>query len=320
MWFVWLNIALFVAAFALLWIGSGLAVGSITKIAHSLRMSSFFVSFFVLGLFTSLTEIMVGINALYSGTPEIFVGNLIGSSVVVFLLIIPLLAVIGRGVSLNHKFTFRNLVTAVGVVGLPALLTLDGKISAIDAVLCILVYSYFLYTQERKAGYLERLVVVNFNRPKIYWHLANIIFAIVLVYTGAQVLVKQTMMLADLYTISPFIISILVISVGTNIPELSIAVRAVMAKKKDIAFGNYVGSAALNTIELGILSLIGMRQQPILATGSNYAMVMFLVGLALFLYFGKSRNTISRYEGIGLLGAYLLFVVFELLTGPGWKW
>lgn len=311
------NLGLFILSFTLLWVGSGLAVGAITKISHSLRMSSFFVSFFVMGLFTSLTEIMVGINALITNQPEIFVGNLVGSSVVMFMLVVPLLAVLGNGVNLNHSFKFKDLVTAALVVGLPALLTLDNRITLVDVLVCLVLYGYFAFIQERNNKSLSRLVMIKLTKSTIYVNLAKILVAIVLVFFASSILVRQTTVLADMFDASSFIISVLVISVGTNIPEISIAVRAVLAKKKDIAFGNYLGSATLNTLELGLLGLISTK--PIPALGSNFSIAVFLVGLVLFLYFAKSRKTISRIEGSILILIYLLFVVFELFTGPGWS-
>jgi len=311
-----INLGLFIISFTLLWIGSGLAVGAITMISHSLRMSSFFVSFFVMGLFTSLTEIMVGINAVISNQPEIFVGNLIGSSIVMFMLVVPLLAVLGNGVNLNYSFKFKDLVTATLVVGIPALLTIDNRITLPDVLICLVLYSYFAFIQEKNNRSLSRLVAINFSRSTIYVSLAKILVAIILVFFASSILVKQTTVLANYFGASPFIISILVISVGTNIPELSIAVRAVLAKKKDIAFGNYLGSATLNTLELGLLGLISTK--PIPALGSNFSIAVFLVGLVLFLYFAKSRKTISRVEGSVLILIYFLFVAFEIFTSPGW--
>lgn len=311
------NLGLFILSFTLLWVGSGLAVGAITKISHSLRMSSFFVSFFVMGLFTSLTEIMVGINALITNQPEIFVGNLVGSSVVMFMLVVPLLAVLGNGVNLNHSFKFKDLVTAALVVGLPALLTLDNRITLVDVLVCLVLYGYFAFIQERNNKSLSRLVMIKLTKSTIYVNLAKILVAIVLVFFASSILVRQTTVLADMFDASSFIISVLVISVGTNIPEISIAVRAVLAKKKDIAFGNYLGSATLNTLELGLLGLISTK--PIPALGSNFSISVFLVGLVLFLYFAKSRKTISRIEGSILILIYFLFVAFEIFTGPGWS-
>lgn len=310
------SVGLFVVAFTLLWIGSGVAVEAITKISRSLHMSSFFVSFFLMGLFTSITEIMVGINAVIDAKPEIFVGNLIGSSVVMFLLVVPLLAVLGNGVKLNHNFKYNDLVTAALVVGMPALLTMDNRITLVDLIVCLVVYAYFVFTQSKNNGTWSRLVI-GFGGPSLYKSLTKIFVAVIIVFLASDILVSQTADLATYFNASPFLISLLVISIGTNIPEISIAIRAVLAKKKDIAFGNYLGSASLNTFELGLLGLITPR--PIAAMGSNYSIIIFLLGLILFLVFAKSQNNVSRKEGFLLLMCYLLFIMFEMITGPGWQ-
>ena len=66
----------FLLAFVLLWIGAGIAVKTVLYVAHSLHISSFFISFFILGFFTSITEIIIGLDSLIVGKPEIYVGNL----------------------------------------------------------------------------------------------------------------------------------------------------------------------------------------------------------------------------------------------------
>lgn len=311
------SFSLFLFSFVLLWVGSGIAVNAVTKIAHSLKISSFFVSFFVLGLFTSITEIMVGINAVINNQPEIFVGNLLGSSIIIFLFIIPFLAIFGNGVRLNHSFQLKDLVAAILVVGLPALLTIDGRLSIADFLTCAVIYAYFVYAQEKRTKSFEKIVAVNLGKKSIYISFAKILIALALVFTGSNILVDNTSEIASAMGVSPFIVSILLISVGTTIPEISIAFRALVAKRKDIAFGNYVGSASLNTLEMGILGLLGLKVVP--ASGSNYSVISFLLGLAVFLYFAKSKSDISRKEGFVLIACYVLFVITQIFTGPGWQ-
>lgn len=311
------SIFLFFISFLLLWIGSGIAVSVISKVAHSLRMSSFFVSFFVLGLFTSIAEITVGISAHINNEPEIFVGNLIGGSVVLFLLVIPLLAAVGDGIKLSHSFDVKDLISAVVVVGFPAFLSLDNEISYIDALVCIIFYCYFIFTQQKKAHSIERVVHINIKQTTLYGSLLQVLGAVILIFIASTILVNQTKIIGELLGISPFVISVLVISIGTNIPEISIAVRAILAKRKDIAFGDYLGSATLNTLELGILSIMG--NTPINADGSNYSILIFLIGLGFFVYFAKTHHTFSRQEGAILLAIYGVFVICELVTGPGWN-
>lgn len=310
------NVALFILAFVFLWVGSGLVINSINKISHRLHMSSFFLSFFVLGFFTSITEIMVGVTAVIDKTPEIFIGNLVGGSVVIFLLIIPLLAVVGNGVGLNHSFNFKDLVSATLVVGFPALLTMDNRIGIIDAFVCIIIWGYFVFMMEKQSGSIDKIVHINIKQSSLILSFLQIIAGIMLIFFASNILVEQTIALGTTLNTSPYLISILILSIGTNIPEISIAVHSIILKRKDIAFGNYVGSAALNTLELGVLSLI--TKTPVPANGSNYSVIVFLLGLAVFVYFVKSRNTISRMEGALMLSFYTLFVFFELLTGPGW--
>jgi len=307
----------FTLAFTFLWLGSGLAVKTITKISNNLKIPSFLVSFFVLGLFTSITEIFVGINSVLENKPEIYVGNLLGSSVVVFILIIPLLAVIGNGVKLNHLFRFKDMVSAIFVVGFPALLTLDNRISLIDAIVCVVIYTYFIYMLEKGSGIVNKVFHLDITQKTLMLSFFKIVSAIILVFTGSNILVQQTPKLGELLNISPYIISVLLISIGTNIPEISIAVRSILAKNKDIAFGNYVGSASLNTLEMGVLSFF--TKTPIPADGSNYSVLTFIIGLIIFVYFVKSKNDISRTEGVFLFLCYFLFVFFELFTGPGWN-
>jgi cation:H+ antiporter len=312
-----ISLTLFIGSFILLWIGSGIALTAVTKISHSLRISSFFVSFIILGLFTSLSEIMVGINSIIGKQPEVLVGNLIGSSVVVFLLIIPLLAVVGNGIKLNHFFSLGSLLTAAAVVGLPALLTLDNQFSRLDAFLCIALFGYFIYIQERHNGYLESLASNHFSHATIYRNLVKIVFAILLIFAASSVLVSQTTVIGEALGVTPFILSLLVIALGTNIPELSIAIRAILANQKAIAFGNYVGSASINTLIVGSLTLANGAS--IRSQTSNLSIFLFTLGLITFIYFAKSQRHISRLEGLGLLAFYALFVIFEITAGLNWS-
>ena len=307
----------FIFAFVLLWIGSGIAVKTISTISHSLAMSSFLSSFFILGFFTSLTEITIGITSLIEGRPEIYVGNLLGSSVVVYLLIIPLVAVLGGGIKLNHTLTLKGIITAVLVGVFPALLTLDNSFGILDAILCIVLYGYFTLTLDRPRELLNKIFHRRSSYRTLIVSFLKLIVAMVFIFIGSHILVVQTPNLAKMLGMSSYIVSILLISIGSNIPEISIAVRSVLCKHKDIAFGNYLGSASLNTLEIGLLTLLGRSAVP--ANGSNYSVVNFALGMMLFLYFVKRKRDISRGEGTTLLGFYILFIFFEILTGSGWQ-
>lgn len=287
-----------------------MALSAVIKISRIFKISGFATSFLILGFFTSLTEILVGVSAIMENQPEIFVGNLIGSSVVIFLLIIPLLAVLANGIGLNHDFSYRDLVGSVIVIGMPAILALNNHFSLVDAIVCLVVYVNFFYTQGQKSNTFVKLIHVQFSLRSLSLELFKILAGMGMLFYASNLLVDQTVILGEQLNTSAFIISLLVISIGTNIPELSIAIRAVMARKNDIALGNYIGSSALNTLTIGVLTLanqnsIVLGQQPALGFAT------FIVGLGIFLHVAKSKREVSRLEGMMLMAVYILFILLE---------
>ncbi len=312
------SLLLLAAGLTAVWIGSGIAINGVTHLAQRVKIPQFVMSFLVLGFLTSFSEIFVGINAFISNEPEVFVGNLLGSSVVVFMLVIPLFALLSRGINLNHTFSFNRLVMAALVVLLPALLSLDNKISFIDGFIMVVAYTFFMFIQgQESTKQLENVAMGSKKVKNTLVIIAKIVFSILVVFVGAKLIVDQILFLGTALKIEPFVLSFLVISIGTNIPELSIAIRSIFEHKKSIAFGNYVGSASFNTLELGILSML--HRQNIPALGSNFAVLLFAAGMLLFVIFSRSKNTITWKEALVLLMVYAGIVAVEIFLGKGWS-
>lgn len=290
----------------LLWFGTGLIVSSIDKFARSLKISAFSLSFFILGILTSIPEIAVGTSALVKGTPEVFVGNLLGGIPIIFLLIIPILAIFGNGIKLNHELTPMNLFLTFAVIVAPALFVLDKKVNNLEGVVMIILYGALFFLLEGKKGGVLKLS----KRPSGIVGI-KILVGAMLVFGSAHFLLEQTLYYANVFGISPFYVSLIALSLGTNIPELSLAIRSVISGKKDIALGDYMGSAAANTVLFGIFTLLTPAES--FAVNHSFITFGFIAGgLVLFYYFYTSKRDISRTEGFVLLGMYMLFSFLEL--------
>lgn len=278
-------------------------------------MSSFAVSFFVLGLLTSVPEMAVGTNAVLDHKPEIFVGTLLGGTAVIFLFIIPILAILGKGVKLNHDLDNKNLLGLLAVIAAPCLTVIDHKVTALEGLLLVLSYAAIFYSIERKHGVLEEEhTEVLSIKAYSFLDLVKVGVGIGLVFISSHFIVSQTLVFAQFLGIPPFYLSLIVLSIGTNLPELSLAIRAVTSGKKDIAFGDYLGSAAANTLLFGIFTLINNGE--IFTFNSFFITFLFLAsGLGLFYYFSQSKKDISKKEGLILLAVYLAFVVYEVSRG-----
>jgi cation:H+ antiporter len=109
-----------------------------------------------------------------------------------------------------------------------------------------------------------------------------------------------------------FVVSVVILAFGTNLPEISLAIRSVFLGKKEVALGDYLGSAAANTLIFGVLTLLNGARINI----ENYSLRTLLInlfGLGVFYLFSQSKKEISKNEGKILLLIAFLFILVEVL-------
>lgn len=314
-----MEIHLFVYAFSFvgIWIGSGLAIGSVVRLSRILRISSFLISFLVLGIFTSISELSVGVNSILENDPEIFVGNLIGASIVLFMLLIPLLAIFGNNIKITPEFQGFNLPASLVVIALPVLLALDGQIDRGDSYVAMVFFGLLVVAVEARREFMKKIKKVSHESGTLIGkEFVKIIFGIATIFVASKFVVEQTEYFSLVFNVTPFLISLVLIAIGTNIPELSLVIRSLFMKNNQIAFGDYVGSAAFNTFLIGALTLFYGKS--VYLTNSYVVSLLFLVmGLAAFYYFARTKNSISRMEGFLLFGLYISFILTEIYLHKG---
>ncbi len=305
------HIIFYASLFFVLWMGAGLIISGVEIFSKRLKISPFASSFFVLGLLTSIPEFAVGVTSVVEQKPDIFVGNLLGGIPVIFLFVIPLLAIIGRGVQINHGISSTNLLLSFGVIAAPAIASLDRSVTNAEGILCILLYILLFFVLERKRGIVSLMNQKSKTKKSLSGSMmVKIIVGTLLVFVSSHYILRETLYFAKLLHVAPYYASLILLALGTNIPELSLAVRSALAGKKDIAFGDYMGSAAANTLLFGIFTLF--------IHGETFHIDNFLTtfigvvgGLAIFYFFSISKKEISRLEGIFLVGLYVVFIWFE---------
>lgn len=308
------NILLFAFSFFAIWFGAGIIIRAIGNISQKLHISSFTVSFFVLGLLTSIPEFAVGFTAIATNNPQIFVGNLLGGIPVLFLFAIPLLSILGNGIQLSHKLSRETLFLILTIIAVPAAFALDQQISILEACVLIFLYTLLFFFIEHKQPTMH--AKQHLKKTLTPWHfpvhLFQLLFGVLLVFVSSQIIVTQTIAIATYFHISPFLVSLIIVSLGTNLPELSVGLRSVFSGKNDIALGDYLGSATANVIILGLMTLIN-RGEVITASSFTTVFLFIMAGTGLFYIFSKSKKGITRGEGFFLLSLYVLFVLLEII-------
>lgn len=296
-----------------LWFAASVVVDTVSIFSKRFKISEFWVSFFVLGLVMSAPEVAVGINSIVYNLPEVLVGDKLGSSVGIFLLIIPMLAILTNGVSLKGKVSDIKLKLAFGMIILPFLLIADGNFSKFDSLVGLLVYVflmiYFAMTAKREKFSKSVIDEIELRNSKLGLEITELVFGCLVIFLAGNALVNSFAVLVDKIGGSYFAISLLLMSIGTSMPEILVVFRSAMSGKKETAFGGYLGSAVANSFILSILSLIYGDIN--LGKQVYFACLFGLFSTALFIFylFVKSKDDLSRFEGLVLIIFYVGILV-----------
>ncbi len=308
-----INFLLYVISFVALWYGAGLIVSAASKFSKKLRLAPFTFSFIFLGILTSTPEFSVGLQAVANHDAEIFVGNLLGGIAVIFLVVIPVLAIFGKNINLKHELSNRMLLATIGVILLPSIFILDKSVTNFEGAIMILSYLGLLYLVQRKNGIFDKENEQLLNmKAYSYTDLLKILLGLGIAFVSSNIVVSKTMYFADIFNISAFYIGLIVIALGTDLPELTLAIRSVISGKKELAMGDYMGAAAVSTFLFGLFTILHNGE---VITVSNFGVTFIFIAAALgiFYFFSRTKNSISRNNGLCLLGIYILFVVLELI-------
>ncbi len=306
------QLGIFLVSALALWWGTGLVVGAITSLARTLHISAFTLSFFILGIMTSLPETTIGITALYRDEASFMVGNLIGGTLVVFLLVIPLLGLFGSSVNLPKVMHRKQLILSLVTILAPALLIADRTLHIWEGVLLVILYLVLFVVLSRKESLYDKIVSrLTSLTHKSEHRFIKVVAGVVIILVASQFMVNTAEYFATTFDWSPFVVGLIIVSLGTNIPELSLVLRASLSGKSEVALADYIGSAATNTLLIGLFTIFNQGS----ITLPNHALIRIVIlatSLLLFYIFIRSQKKLTKAEALVLLLIYVIFVVIEI--------
>lgn len=314
---------IFLVSTAIVWFFADVLIEAVSRISRRYCKSGFFTAFFLLGFLTSISELSVAVNSALEGVPGVSAGNLVGASFVVLLFIVPLLAVAGNGLRINEAVSKRTLALMLMTVALPALMLIDGDVTRTEGLLALLSYGTVAYALYRKRAPILACDPLEEDADGklrgMAGDLARVLIGGAAIFAAAHFLVEQAVYFAGALSVPNSLIGLLVLSIGTNIPEIVIAFRSIFRGRADIALGDYLGSAAMNTlIFAGLATFTGTFS--VVASGFIMTTVLFVSGLAFLFSFARSKHVLSRGEGAVLLlfyGAFVALQVWNILRLSG---
>lgn len=280
----------------------------IERIGRSCGVGNFTLSFVFLGLATSMPEISVAVFSAVHGTPALSLGNLIGANVVVLSLLTGLAAVLAGKLTTSSFQRHHIFPFFLGIVGLPGVVVLDGMVTRAEGIALILAHVLFLGHFAKHGGETDmKKAAVCHPGPDV----AKALGATAVLLLSSYFLVNSALALADTLGLAPLVIGLLMLSLGTNLPELTFVLTQAKGRGASVVLGDLFGNALVNTPTLGLLALISpftieRHAQALVATA------MMAILLSIFAVFMLTGNKITRKEGFALIGLYAFFLLNQL--------
>jgi len=309
-----MDFLILIAGVAGLWLGTELTIGGAMAIARRHHLSEFFVGLVILSIGSDLPELAVAVDAGLKGllgkdASGVVVGTSIGSVVAQIGFVLGLTAVISY-LTLPRRFVMRHGSVLLGATFLLFAVAFDGQVSRIEGLLLIGAYAAYVLA-------LMNGTTVPDEQPRplagggIRSWLALLV-GLGVVIASSEVTVNSVVHIARELDISEAVIAVLIIGLGTSLPELSISISAILKKRTELSVGNIIGSNILDTLlPIGVAAVISevSFERQLLFFDMPFILVLTTVVLAFF----YTRPGVTRREGIVILALYATYVAVKLM-------
>ena len=327
--------------------GSDIFVDAGTNIGKMFKMSEVLIGLTIVCVGTGLPELILSINGAASGNSDIVIGNIVGTNIFNMCIILGVICLLHPLKLLRQTIRKDMHMSLLSSIALFVLL-LDNVqkkyssniLSKTDGIILLLFFVIFVYytfyeitdylRDRREKKYLEqkekktsnslknlpneKCDVKTYTTKDIKILFKNIVIAFIgifMVYVGSEFTVDSAVKIANFFNVSQTFISIVIIAIGTSLPELTTSYVAIKKNRINIAVGNLIGSNMFNTLcVLGISAAIN----PITLEG-NYLLVdcaVFIIVCLVMVLFTKRKPVISRLEGFSFLAIYILYITYVM--------
>ena len=348
------HMAIFVLALVLLAKGADYFVEYAGRTAKRLGVSDFIIGLTLTSVGTSLPEYAASISASLNHSSGLVMGNVIGSNIANIGLILGVSATI-RSFSTEQKMYDRDGYIMIASVALLFAFSFDNVITAWESNIMLAAYLFYVLfliqsDQESKAYHFQDFMKYVFDfeyisplknklfkatvkksleerteteqeavssfRFGIVKDLFIMLIAGIAMIFGARYLIREAIWLAGAVGVPENVIGLSIVSIGTSLPELSVAVSAVRKGKTEMVVGNVIGSNIANILLITGTSGLITRMEVAEITVVYTLPLLIFFSIAL-LYFIKTDWTIKRSQGVISLLAYIGFIIMTFVVGWG---
>ncbi|WP_026690810.1 calcium/sodium antiporter [Alteribacter aurantiacus] len=308
-----------IIGFILLIKGADFFINGSSNIAKLLRVSPLVIGLTIVAFGTGAPEATVSIIAALEGTPDVTIGNVVGSNIMNMSIVIGITAMIAplsvksSTIKKEIPFTFLASITLLVLISDRFLQgTTSDIITRSDGIVLLLFFSIFMY-YVIEAAKNSRDPIVEDGEPAGTWK-KNIVITVTglaAIILGGYLVVESSTLIALSFGMSETLAGLTIVAIGSSLPELITSITAALKKQSEIAVGNIVGSSIFNVLfVLGAASII----TPLPVDPKIFLDVIVMIALTILLFrFSRTYSIVGRYEGLTLAIAYVIYLIYIII-------
>ena len=290
-----------ITGLSLLVLGAEYFVSNTAKLGAKLKLNDMFLGITIVALGTSIPEVFVSISSILNDSPELAVGNSIGSNIANIGLIFGVSCFFLSKSVLD--INLRDIFLLILSVLISGYVIFDFSISKSDSfiLVCFLVL-FILHLLRQKSEEMKEEEENGIGKNIFF-----ILLSLIILLSGSELTVNGGKNLAIALGVSNTVIGLTLVAIGTSLPELAASFSALRRKKGNMVIGNIIGSNILNLVL--IFPIIGFATTFLLDSKiferDFLLMSLFTAIFVIFITFGENQNRIKKliypFLGIGLI-------------------
>lgn len=299
-----------------LWGADRLTEGSVA-VAERMNIPQIVIGLTVVAMGTSMPEFCVSLISALKGTPDLAVGNVVGSNIFNSLFIVGITAAIAP-MAILRATVMKDIPFALVASVILLMMCLDGRIGRIDAAVLFSLFMIFMF-MTLKSAKINKQELEEENKlaekalksvPKmspamsVVWILAGLACLI----GGSTLFVEGASKLATSLGVSEAVVGLTIVAGGTSLPELATSIVSAQKGSSGIAIGNVLGSNVFNI--LGILGVTGLICPMQLQGITDTDLSMLVISMIMIWFFSFTKYIIERWEGLILSATFIGYIAY----------
>ena len=300
--------------------GADYLVAGAVSIAKKYKVSDFVIGAAIVGVGTSMPELVVSFIGAINGNADVAIGNVVGSNIFNVLGILGLTAVffpiaVNKD---NMKFEIPLCIFVSLLLTVLAFNFFNGSVATIgrlDGLVLLGVFALFMwysfYRDRKQSSSIQQDASEEESVSPLWLAIVKVVGGLAVLITSCDFFVDNAVIIAKSFGVNDAFISLTLIACGTSLPELAASVAAAIKKNTQMALGNIVGSNIFN-----ITLILGLSSQVMPLTSSGITSIDYIVMIAaaivpLLLGF---RGRINRLAGAVMFISFIAYNWYLLST------